>query len=89
MDPKAPRPSAAPSPRAPDGGYFTFHGLWAPGIRLFRQLRFGSKALILSATVVQKARRPTKATKSSQRKRMDSKNLRGKTKALRGKVIDR
>ena len=47
------------------------------------------KALILSATVVQKARRPTKATKSSQRKRMDSKNLRGKTKALRGKVIDR
>ena len=47
------------------------------------------KALILSATVVQKARRPTKATKSSQRKRMDSKSQRGKTKALRGKVIDR
>ena len=44
------------------------------------------KALILSATVVQKARRPTKATKSSQRKRMDSKSQRGKTKALRGKV---
>ncbi len=52
MDPKAPRPSAAPSPRAPDGGYFTFHGLWAPGIRLFRQLRFGSKALILSALML-------------------------------------
>ena len=44
------------------------------------------KALILSATVVQKARRPTKATKSSQRKRMDSKSQRGKTKVLRGKV---
>ncbi|ACQ92909.1 Class I peptide chain release factor [Tolumonas auensis DSM 9187] len=43
--------------------------------------------LIKSVAKVQKARRPTKATKSSQRKRMDSKTLRGKTKALRGKVI--
>lgn len=43
--------------------------------------------LIKSVAKIQKARRPTKATKSSQRKRMDSKTLRGKTKALRGKVI--
>ena len=43
--------------------------------------------LIKSVAKVQKARRPTKATKSSQRKRMDSKTLRGKTKALRCKVI--
>ncbi len=43
--------------------------------------------LIKSVAKVQKARRPTTATKSSQRKRMDSKTLRGKVKALRGKVI--
>ena len=43
--------------------------------------------LIKSVAKVQKARRPTKATKGSQRKRMDSKTLRGKMKALRGKVI--
>ena len=43
--------------------------------------------LIKSVAKVQKARRPTKATKGSQRKRMDSKTLRGKTIALRGKVI--
>ncbi|MBB6056180.1 alternative ribosome rescue aminoacyl-tRNA hydrolase ArfB [Tolumonas osonensis] len=43
--------------------------------------------LIKSVAKVQKARRPTTATKSSQRKRMDSKTLRGKIKALRGKVI--
>ncbi len=43
--------------------------------------------LIKSGAKVQKARRPTTATKSSQRKRMDSKTLRGKVKALRGKVI--
>lgn len=44
------------------------------------------KQLIFSVTVVQKQRKPTKATKSSQRKRVDSKVLRGKTKLLRGKV---
>ncbi|TDP01213.1 alternative ribosome rescue aminoacyl-tRNA hydrolase ArfB [Marinomonas balearica] len=41
------------------------------------------KALILSATRVQKARRATKPTRSSQRKRVDSKKQRGKVKALR------
>jgi ribosome-associated protein len=44
------------------------------------------KALIQSATVRQKVRRPTKASLSSQRKRMDKKSLHGKTKSLRGKV---
>lgn len=44
--------------------------------------------LIKTVAVVQKARRPTKPTKSSQRKRMDSKTQRGKTKLLRGKVAD-
>ena len=44
------------------------------------------KELILSAMVVQKNRRATKPTKSSQTKRMDSKSKRGKTKVLRGKV---
>lgn len=41
------------------------------------------KELILSATKVQKARRATKPTRSSQRKRMDNKTKRGQTKALR------
>lgn len=44
------------------------------------------QTLIKSVTVVQKARRPTKPTRSSQRKRMDSKTQRGKTKSLRGKL---
>ncbi|MDB2410114.1 alternative ribosome rescue aminoacyl-tRNA hydrolase ArfB [Pseudomonadales bacterium] len=46
------------------------------------------KKLIKTVTVEQKTRRPTKPSKNSQRKRMDSKTLRGKTKSLRGKVID-
>jgi len=41
--------------------------------------------LLRSVTVVQKPRKPTKATRSSQRKRVDSKVRRGRTKALRGK----
>lgn len=43
--------------------------------------------LIQSVAKVQKVRRPTKATRSSQKKRLDSKALHGKTKALRGKVF--
>ncbi|MFL0796909.1 MAG: aminoacyl-tRNA hydrolase [Cellvibrionaceae bacterium] len=43
------------------------------------------QALIRSVNVVQKKRRPTKPTKSSQRKRMDKKTQRGKIKSLRGK----
>ncbi len=43
-------------------------------------------ALIQSAMVVQKARRPTKPSRNSQRKRMDSKTKHGRNKSLRGKV---
>jgi ribosome-associated protein len=43
-------------------------------------------ALIRQAGAVQKARRPTKPSRSSQRKRVDKKTQRGKTKSLRGKV---
>ncbi len=34
--------------QANGGGFFSHHGLWAPGVRLFRNLRFVSKALIIS-----------------------------------------
>lgn len=43
-------------------------------------------SLIKQATFVQKSRRATKPTRSSQRKRMDKKTQRGQTKSLRGKV---
>ena len=44
------------------------------------------KELILAAVKPRKARRPTKPTRAAQRKRVDRKTQRGKTKALRGKV---
>ncbi|HIF9403762.1 TPA: alternative ribosome rescue aminoacyl-tRNA hydrolase ArfB [Photobacterium damselae] len=44
------------------------------------------KELILSAMVVQKARRPTKPTKNSQRRRLESKTKKGTTKTMRKKV---
>ena len=46
------------------------------------------QALIQSAGVTQKRRRPTRPTRSSQKKRMDSKTRRGKVKSLRGRVDD-
>lgn len=45
------------------------------------------KDLIVSATKVQRARRATKPSRNSQRKRMDKKTKHGQTKALRGKVL--
>ncbi|MCW8824915.1 MAG: alternative ribosome rescue aminoacyl-tRNA hydrolase ArfB [Gammaproteobacteria bacterium] len=42
--------------------------------------------LLKSVAVVQKSRRPTKPTKGSQKRRMDSKTIKGKQKSLRGKV---
>ncbi|WP_086930475.1 alternative ribosome rescue aminoacyl-tRNA hydrolase ArfB [Agarilytica rhodophyticola] len=42
--------------------------------------------MIQEATVVQKTRRATKPSRSSQKKRMDKKTRHGKTKSLRGKV---
>ncbi len=46
------------------------------------------RELILSVTFVEKNRRPTKPTKGSQRRRLDSKNKRGQVKSLRGKITD-
>ncbi|MCP4433528.1 MAG: aminoacyl-tRNA hydrolase [Gammaproteobacteria bacterium] len=42
--------------------------------------------LVRSVAVVKKARRPTRPTKNSQVRRVDSKVRRGKTKMLRGRV---
>jgi ribosome-associated protein len=44
--------------------------------------------IIKSAGVVQKARRPSKPTRASQKRRMDSKTKRGRVKNLRGRVRD-
>jgi ribosome-associated protein len=44
------------------------------------------KELILGAIKVEKARRDTKPSRNSQRKRMDKKTKHGKNKVLRGKV---
>lgn len=44
--------------------------------------------LIRSVMTLPKLRRPTRPTRSSQKKRLDGKNTRGQVKALRGKVID-
>ncbi|MFO7528937.1 MAG: alternative ribosome rescue aminoacyl-tRNA hydrolase ArfB [Marinobacter sp.] len=44
------------------------------------------KELIQNAVKPQKARRPTRPTKGSQRRRVDRKTQKGKIKALRGKV---
>ncbi len=45
------------------------------------------KALIKSATVLKKKRRPTKPSKNSQKKRLDKKTHHSRTKALRKKVF--
>ena len=42
--------------------------------------------IIAGVTVLPKVRRATKPTHGSQRKRLESKNARGQTKAMRGKV---
>ena len=42
--------------------------------------------LIRSVGIVKKARRPTSPSKNSQKKRLDSKTRRGRTKLLRGRV---
>lgn len=44
--------------------------------------------VIKSVTVVPKVRRATKPTKGSQKKRLESKTLRSKTKALRGRISE-
>ncbi|MEO8297871.1 MAG: methyl-accepting chemotaxis protein [Burkholderiales bacterium] len=37
---------------SPREGFFAHHGLWAPGIRLFRKLGFQAKALLITAAFV-------------------------------------
>ena len=44
--------------------------------------------LLQSVAVAPKKRRPTKPTRSSQKKRLDSKSTRGQVKVMRGKVSD-
>ncbi len=46
------------------------------------------RELIAAATVVPRKRRPTKPSRSAQRKRLEGKTQRGRLKALRGKVED-
>ncbi len=46
------------------------------------------KEIILPITIEQKIRRPTKPSKGSQRRRLDSKSQRSSLKSLRGKVKD-
>ena len=45
---QAPVPATAPVRSRPPGGFFAYHGLWAPGVRLFRRLNFASKATLVS-----------------------------------------
>jgi ribosome-associated protein len=44
------------------------------------------KELIKSVTIIQKKRKPTKPTRNSQKRRMDSKTKHGNIKKMRGKV---
>lgn len=41
-------PGSINPPQQAHGGFFAHHGAWAPGVRLFRRLRFSTKALIIS-----------------------------------------
>jgi methyl-accepting chemotaxis protein len=36
----------------PRQGYFSHHGFWAPGVRLFRNLNFAAKAIVLSLAFI-------------------------------------
>ena len=46
------------------------------------------QVIIRSVSTVQKTRRPTRPTKGSKLRRLDSKKRKGQTKSLRGKVSD-
>jgi len=46
------------------------------------------RALVDTAALVQRERRPTRPTAGSQRRRLDEKQQRGRVKALRGRVDD-
>lgn len=40
-----------PGPKKSEG-FFTYHGIWAPGVRLFRQLSFAAKSVIIGMAMV-------------------------------------
>ncbi len=44
--------------------------------------------IIKVVTIIQKIRRPTKPSRGSQKRRLDGKAKRGKTKALRGRILE-
>ncbi|MFQ5487403.1 MAG: alternative ribosome rescue aminoacyl-tRNA hydrolase ArfB [Gammaproteobacteria bacterium] len=44
--------------------------------------------MLKEAAVIRKRRRPTRPTKGSQKRRLDSKTQRGRIKALRGRVVE-
>ena len=46
------------------------------------------QAMVDAAAYVPKARRPTRPTRSSQRKRLEAKTRRGQIKALRARIVD-
>ena len=46
------------------------------------------KEMILQAVTVKKSRRPTKPTRGSQQRRLESKTKHGRLKSLRGKITD-
>ena len=41
-------PLLVPTQQDQGAGFFSYHGIWAPGVRLFRKLRFTTKAAIIS-----------------------------------------
>jgi methyl-accepting chemotaxis protein len=41
-------PNSGSTRAAADGGFFAFHGIWAPGVRLFRALGFRTKASLIT-----------------------------------------
>jgi methyl-accepting chemotaxis protein len=43
-----PAAPAEPAPPPASGGFFAHHGIWAPGVRLFRRMGFSTKALTIS-----------------------------------------
>ena len=44
----APARAGLPPPMWPLVEFFRYHGVWAPGIRLFRALGFSAKALVIA-----------------------------------------
>jgi methyl-accepting chemotaxis protein len=48
LQPASALPVVHAEPPARHDGFFVHHGIWAPGVRLFRRLRFAAKASIIS-----------------------------------------